>query len=168
MSDYPIVECINGNKYVVDDINYRQLSNGAIFDMNANIIVGMDINGTMITQENASEYSKKRWRQGRIAANLGLRRLNNSDSALDAWSDIVERQAIQALGEGRDATNAAKFVGNATGLTPGNVDIRELDAAKETDNVRIELPAVVVRQLLDYIERKRQNETQDPPDIIEG
>lgn len=152
------VECRNGNEYIVDNIEYRELSNGAIFDMHTRQIVGLSLNSHIITKENASEYSKKRWKMGRDAANLGLNRLNSTGSSLDAWADIVYSQAIVAMGEGRDATNAAKFVGNATGLTPSNVDIAVMEA-KGTDNVRIDLPASVVVQLLEYIKEKRMNET---------
>ena len=158
MSELRVIECKNGNKYEIDNINYRLLSNGAVFDMNINKIVGMSIDGYMISKENASELSKKRWQAAREAANLGLKRLNNSASALQAWEDIVYSQAKEALKEGRDATNAAKFVGNATGMLPTAVDMHELDAAKPTDNVRIELPAVVVRQLLTFIEEKRRQD----------
>ena len=160
------VECRTGKEYIVDNVKYRELSNGAVFDMNAKQIIALSVNSHIISQENASEYSKKRWKAGRDAANLGLNRLNSSGSSLDAWADIVYRQAILAMGEGRDATNAAKFVGNATGLTPSNVDIAEIES-KGTENVRIDLPANVVVQLLQYIQAKRDNEGDNVDDILD-
>lgn len=159
MSDYPVILAKNGNEYIIDDIKYRRLSNGAIFDMGMNKIVGMDINGDMITRENASAYAKKRWKEGRIAANLGLQRLNNSESALDAWSDIIEQQALTAMGEGRDATNAAKFVGNATGLIASQVDYEKSETSK-TDNVRIDIPADVIPLLLQALEKVKREKIE--------
>ena len=168
MSEFEIITAMNGNSYTIDDINYRLLSNGAIFDVNTRKIVGMSPDGQLITRENASAYSKKRWKEGRIAANEGLKRLNNSDSSLSAWSDIVYNAALTAMGDGRDATNAAKFVGNATGLTPGMIDVQD-NEKKETGNVRIELPVQVVTQLLQYIESKRMHDSIPiVSDVIDG
>lgn len=168
MSEFEIIECRNGNKYTIDDIHYRLLKNGAVQDIKTTRIVGLSLTSHIITRENASEYSRKYWKEGRMAANSGLKRLNNSDTSLDAWADIVEQQAIVALGEGREATNAAKFVGNATGLTPGMIDVQD-NEKKETGNVRIELPVQVVTQLLQYIESKRMHDSIPiVSDVIDG
>lgn len=167
MSEFEIITAMNGNKYTIDNESFRLLSNGAIYDLKLSKIVGMSVDGDMITQETASEYSRKYWKDGRIAANKGLKRLNNSDTSLDGWTDIVYNQAVIAMGEGREATNAAKFVGNATGLTPGMIDIQDSET-KETGNVRIELPAVVVTQLLAFIESKRMHDSIVDSDVIDG
>ena len=168
-SDLPVidaysVECRNGNTYEIDNVVYRELSNGAVFEIATRKIVGLTMNSHIIDRENASAYSNKRWKDARKAAELGLNRLNSAGTSLDAWADIIEQQAIQALGEGRDATNAAKFVGNATGFTPSNVDIAEIES-KGTENVRIDLPANVVVQLLQYIQAKRDNDGIDVLDV---
>lgn len=159
------VECRNGEVYTIDNIEYRELNNGAIFHIPSSKIVGLTLNSHIITRENASVYSKKRWKDARKHAELGLKRLNSSASSLEAWEDIVYSQALNALGEGRDATNAAKFVGIATGFTPSNVDLQEMET-KRSENVRIDLPASVVVQLLKYIKERQAQDINDQ-DVID-
>src|SRR3972149_1667713 len=81
-----------------DGERYRQLKNGAIYDMDAKRIAANPGGGTgAITQANAPEYpqlyARKRL-EAELAAGRGLASVAVSGkSELDAWSDIAANMA---------------------------------------------------------------------------
>ena len=108
-----------------DGERYRQLKNGAIYDMDAKRIAANPGGGTSaITQANASEYhqlyARKRL-EAELAAGRGLASVAVSGkSELDAWSDIAANMGGLALQPdpkyGRVSVEAARVVGQMTGF----------------------------------------------------
>src|SRR3989304_9385351 len=109
-----------------DGERYRQLKNGAIYDLEAGRIAANPPGGTTtaITPANASEYhqlyARKRL-EAELAAGRGLARVAVSGSSeLDAWSDIAANMGGLALQPdpkyGRVSVEAARVVGQMTGF----------------------------------------------------
>ena len=108
-----------------DGERYRQLKNGAIYDLEAGRIAANPGGGTSaITQANASEYHKlyaQKRLEAELAAGRGLARVAVSGSSeLDAWSDIAANMGGLALHSdpkyGRVSVEAARVVGQMTGF----------------------------------------------------
>jgi hypothetical protein len=98
--------------------NIRVLANGAWYNMDTKRIVRAPTRGNIENQAQASELANIRWRKAQAAAVQGLRDVSTKGSSLDAWRNIVRRQAelAQDTGKGRASTEAAKFIGNVTGF----------------------------------------------------
>ena len=109
-----------------DGERYRQLKNGAIYDMEAKRIASNPPGGTTtaITQANSAEYHKlyaQKRLEAELAAGRGLARVAVSGpSEFDAWSDIAENMGSLAMQSnpkyGRVSVEAARVVGQMTGF----------------------------------------------------
>jgi len=143
-----------GIEYTIDNVNYRQLKNGAIFDISLHKIVGMDANGYMISKENASELSLKRWRMARNAAQYGIKNVNGSTSSLETWSLIAKNQAQIALSDSKFSTLAARFIGDITGYIPTKNDINAINDAKNSatnDGITVSISPEIAKKMLQLL-----------------
>ena len=106
---------------------YQVLANGAVYDHGVKHIVKAPPAElqTFTNQENARQAITSRWVAAQEAAITGLARVGGSDSALAAWSNITERQGdlAQLIEKGRSSTEAARFVGQATGFLRDRADV---------------------------------------------
>jgi hypothetical protein len=79
-------------------------------------------------------YAATRWQAAREAAETGLARVIGSESSLNAWSKVVEVQAGLASDASarRSSTEAARFVGQATGFLRDRADVSTQQQPKDT------------------------------------
>ena len=145
---------------------YRELKNGAVYDMETKRIVANPGGGkSAITQATSSEL-RARWAEKKLEAQLaaqrGIGRLVSSGSDLEAWEAIVEQQGTLAMDieQGRASTEAARFTGLAAGYLS---DRRGGSQDPAPGGVNITLGAGVVRELLDVLRESRVS--QDESDV---
>lgn len=148
------------NQIVPDGKRYRELKNGAIYDMEEKRICANPPGGTKnaITQATAGAMHELRREKARKAAVAGLTRVSGVN-AYDSWSDIVEHRAtIAATSKGRVGTEDAKFVGRAVGFL---IDPRDKTQQSLQNHHETHPPGQVLRDLMDDIVIFRQQMEQN-------
>jgi hypothetical protein len=137
---------------------YRELANGAIYDNEAgHIVKAPPPEKQTITQANAREYhalaAQKRL-EAQLAARAGIAGLVKTKSDLDAWQVINRKQGRLAtmIEKGRSSTEAARFVGYATGFLS---DDRTNNLAN--DGITVQIGADIARQLVELARQRRDD-----------
>lgn len=132
-----------------------EYDNGLQLDAASGRIVAPPQN-TLMSSARASELSRARWRRAHAAARKGMiRGVKGSTSALEAWAGVVEGRAREAAtGEGRSATEAARFVGQAAGFF-GRLPEGEAGAGAAGAGVTLTMDVEVARRLIDSIVGER-------------
>jgi hypothetical protein len=116
----------------------------------------MSVNGYTFNEDNARQAINKRWQAARQAASQGLSKINKSQSSLNAWASIVEYQARLAINpdiQTRDTTNAAVFVGRATGYIPSQIDMQAQD--NPNGGMNIHISGDIATKLVQLLDKKR-------------
>ena len=133
---------LSGDKMTDENKETKVLANGAIADVKTGVI----IRGAPLSSSQARAIAKKRWEKAQAAAIRGLRHASGSDSALQAWSDLIGEQYKLAMNidAARASTEAARFVGQAAGFL---VDRRQA-AGNSGENPLETLGAEVASRIL--------------------
>src|SRR3990167_1443945 len=109
------------------------------------------------TTSQAVALANLRWQRAAAAATTGLKRLSNKQSALHAWSKIVEHQGGLAMDPKakRSSTEAARFVGQATGFLRDRQSGGEPPATGATMQISSEVGLAIAEMLAS---RQREGE----------
>lgn len=108
--------------YTIDGLRYKQLSSGAVYDMQVGRIVAKVPSDVDITQANSSDmrsrYILKTQRVAREAIASGALRPGQHKGFYGGWHSIILSQAelAQDKRQGRSSTEAARFLMRAAGL----------------------------------------------------
>ena len=117
--DSDVVTRDGDGRIVPDGVKYKELSNGSVYDSrNGRIVQAPPAHRQPFANpEKARQAINSRWEKAARAARQGLATVSTSRSALVAWSESVGSQARLAsdIEAGRASTEAARFVGAATG-----------------------------------------------------
>ncbi len=113
-----------------DTAVYKRLPNGAVFDLRIKRIVANPGGGNTLVKQgiNIKEIHAERVLRAKIAAQGALSELviasGKNKSAVGGWARVVSAQAELALDtdRGRASTDAARFVGQATGFLSSDRD----------------------------------------------
>jgi hypothetical protein len=146
-----------------DPSRYSQGKNGVVYDHELKRFAANPAGGPSTgikSQSQAAALASTRWQmveRAQLAARRGLADLSGTKSSLAAWASIVREQAELAKDteRGRHSTEAARFVGQATGFLAdrrGNTDPEQAGATLHLSNSALS-------QVLDAIAQARQERT---------